>query len=796
MKESLCQLLAPAGNKDCLYAAVNGGCDAIYLGGKNFSARAASDNFTVEELIEAIDYCHLRGVKVYIAVNTLFKDKELSELFNFLAEMYEAGADGFIIQDIGAAFYVKEYFSKIPIHASTQMNVHSISSVKFLESLGFSRIILSRECSFESIKQISEKCKAELEVFVHGALCVCYSGQCLMSSIIGCRSGNRGRCAQPCRLRYELYEKDVFVKSGYLLSPRDIMAVNYLDKLRKAGVHTLKLEGRMKTPEYVGAVTEIYRKYLDSDLKSSIIADDEETLLQVFNRGGGFSDGYLKAHSGAHMMSIESPKSAGVLVGTVLSYDKQQERAVIQFFKEMVPGDGIEVWTNTEPHSGCGINRPVAAGNQGVVTISGDITPGDSVYRSFDKRLNDRLNVIYSESNLKNRRRLTVSCLVTAREGKPLNIKLTWGNIVVDEQGAVVEKSITAPITKERLLTQLNKSGEYPFTLEFTGCFADDNIYIPVKSINELRRKAFAVLKDAIVSSYKRSYNWVGFNLLIDNEAYTMQKVLTVLVSTKEQFEAAAKYNISRVYIELRGSFDMDYCISTAKSRNIEIFAALPRVEDENTETLITSLLDKEFDGFLIRTFGQLHILKDLGIKKVIDYTFNIVNTLSVRVIRSYCSSVTLSPELTLEEINAIDGEGCEAVIHGRQILMTTRQCPVGLYKGQKSGHKYCKERWVKKEYYLKDRKGMIMPVLTDCDRCVAFILNSKTLFSLNKIKDMLKMPAQYLRLEFYTEDFCEADKLTASYADAINYGRIPTYGVLNEYADTITNGHFYRGVE
>ncbi|MBR5910021.1 MAG: U32 family peptidase, partial [Schwartzia sp.] len=331
------ELLAPAGSREALAAAVENGADAVYLAGNRFGARAYAENFDEEALREAIRYAHLRGVAVHVTVKTAVDDTELSGLADYLRFLEEAGADAVLVQDLGVARLVREVAPGLPLHASTQMTVHNIAGVRAWEEFGFSRVVLSREMSLAEIREICAKSDAEIEVFAHGALCVCYSGQCLMSSMIGGRSGNRGRCAQPCRLPYELVDENGEEATGgaagkYLLSPRDLKTVELLPELMEAGVASLKLEGRMKRPEYVAVVTSAYRGAIDRALagKADVAAEREENrrLAQIFNRD--FTTAYLLQNPGREMMSDKRPDNRGLLVGRVVSYDAAEKRVRVK----------------------------------------------------------------------------------------------------------------------------------------------------------------------------------------------------------------------------------------------------------------------------------------------------------------------------------------------------------------------------------------------------------------------------------------------------------------------------------
>ena len=301
------ELLSPAGSPEALTAAVQSGADAVYIGGSRFSARGTAQNFTLEQIAEWVKYCHIRGVAVHVAANTVIKEKETEEYIEYIGELNNIGVDAVIMQDIGMAKIVHLKYPDLSLHASTQITCASLNTALYLEKIGFSRIVLARELDYNSIKKISENIKSETEVFIHGAICMCYSGQCLMSSMIGGRSGNRGYCAQPCRLPYKLQKNGKNIKTGYLLSPKDMCLAKQLDLLDKAGVSSLKIEGRLKRPEYVSAVTGVYRKLLDS--KMCPTKNDYDQLLNAFNRSG-FTDGYFMGNVGKNMMSYNNPSNA------------------------------------------------------------------------------------------------------------------------------------------------------------------------------------------------------------------------------------------------------------------------------------------------------------------------------------------------------------------------------------------------------------------------------------------------------------------------------------------------------
>ncbi|MDF2523853.1 MAG: peptidase, partial [Clostridiales bacterium] len=355
------ELLAPAGDWDAFIAAVESGADAVYLGGKLFNARQFAGNFDNEHLKKALDYAHVRGINIYLTLNTLLTDSEIKQAVDYVEEAYLMGIDGVIVQDLGFAGFLRKYIPQLDLHASTQMTVYNPEGVKVLEQLGFKRVVLARELTIEEINRIVKNTSIEVEVFNHGALCVSYSGQCLMSSMIGGRSGNRGKCAQPCRLPYQLLQNGKVVenKSGrYLLSTKDICSLNELDKLINTGIRSLKIEGRMKNPEYVATVVKTYRKYLDmlqdrnvDNSKYKVEKQDMRDITQIFNRGG-FTTGYLNGKPGKDLMSYEKPKNWGVLLGEVISYDNYSKLVTIKLSEDIAIGDGMEIWNEDEESPG------------------------------------------------------------------------------------------------------------------------------------------------------------------------------------------------------------------------------------------------------------------------------------------------------------------------------------------------------------------------------------------------------------------------------------------------------------
>lgn len=802
------ELLAPAGSMESLKAAVNNGCDAVYLGGKLFSARQYAGNFSLEELEEACDYCHLRGVKVYVTVNTLYKDEELIEFIAFIDKLYKMGVDALILQDSGAAKLVRDKYPDFPLHASTQMTANSLEDVRYWESLGFSKIVLSRELSLDEIKEITTECQAEIETFVHGALCVSYSGQCIMSSVLGGRSGNRGRCAQTCRLPYTLYKGQDKLREGYLLSPKDIQTVTILPQLIEAGVASLKIEGRMKNPEYVAGVTGIYRKYIDLYFEDpehyEVSAEDIKTLTQLFNRGG-FTEGYYTSAGGEDMMSVERPKTWGLKIGFVDNYIPKYNRVTIRTREPLVPGDGIEIWTSNGPHVGTSISKASKAGEVISLTLEGDIQKNDVVYRTYGKSLNDTLRKTWE----KDTRKKSVWGLLKAKKGQPLALQLwdmSGSSIYVT--GDIVEGAENQPTSLEKLKQQAEKMGGTSFVLEDLELDVDSDIFVSISALNQLRRSAVEALEDAILKKSKRSQMEESKKEDKAKKPYLLRKNLHALVSDYLQLEAIVRTkDLKVIYYEASSEMEknLDSAIDLCHRFGVRLYAALPKISrqwrKDVEDAMIARLIEIDIDGFLVRSAGQFALVKDSEKKITVDYTLNVINEEGVAFWKQQgADSVCLSVEANLQEINIMGDKDCEMVVYGYLPLMKTQQCPIGNYVGGKEGHFYCSEKNNTELYFLRDRKGMKFPLMTDCERCVCTILNSKPLFTLKFYDEILESVTGSVRLDFTKEGAGRAARITKAYAEMTQDPKkisTETRNLLEEMKEKgNTKGHFFRGVE
>ncbi len=755
---------------EAVYAAVSAGCDSIYAGMGSFNARAYAENFNNESIKEVIDYCHLRGVKVYITFNILCKNNELKGLSELAARLYEYGADAFIVADIGLFDYFRALGLKdIRLNASTQMTVHNSDAALAVKKLGVSRIVLARELSLDEIKAIDKALggSPDLEGFVHGALCVCYSGRCLYSSFIGGRSGNRGQCAQPCRMEYTLLKNGKEMAHGPLLSPKDIMTCHMLWELMSAGISAFKIEGRMKNAAYVRECVEVYRKYADlayeSLADSGIEAEDEKGLMQVFSRGGGFSSGYYKQPKGRNMLT-DKVKHSGRRIGEVVFADRRG--LGIKFYEDVRPGDGIEIGGN-----GTNITKEIHKNQTAYFKLKG--RKGEAVYLSYDKALNDRL------MGERPRRVMKVFAEVVAKCSEDLSLKLTTvDGLSVTAYGEAPQNAKNRPSTKEDIISRLSKTGNTSFDFEFTSADVEDDIYIPVSTLNELRREACRKLEEKIIKSAKRrlELNEVDTPLFENAD----KPYLTCEVTSGQQLRAALDSPVKRIYIN-----DPDL-LHMAVGKGKEIYYALPKImkEDRLGEVfeLLKELENTDIDGYLTRNLTVYKTNK----KIVCDHTLGVFNGFTLKRLLTDYDGAALSTELTAEEMTGLCGKGVEIIAYGRLPLMVTQQCPIGNFCAdpQNKG-KYCKNRYTKEDFRLKDRVGAVYNLMPHCEGCFCEILSNEPLTALSKKGDISKLRPESFRLIFTTEDGDMTRDIIRLHYEAICRG----------VDVNIKKGHYLKGV-
>jgi U32 family peptidase len=851
MKKKI-ELLAPAGSYDAFLAAVENGADTVYLGGKLLNARQFAGNFDDEELERALDYAHTRGTKIHLTLNTLVLDTEMQEALEYAGRAFEMGVDAFIVQDVGLASNLKKAIPELPIHASTQMTTYNIEGVSALETMGFSRAVLARELTLPEIKNICANTQLEIEVFVHGALCICYSGQCLMSSIIGGRSGNRGKCAQPCRLPYSIQKDNKNIKSGYLMSPKDLCFIENLSDLINAGVSSLKIEGRMKSPEYVATVVRIYRKYLDeiersndlkldsrqrqyltkdknkSNNKSSnkleISKGDLHQLLQSFNRGG-FSKGYLLGKTGPEMMSYEKPKNWGTYLGNVVDQDMSTNSVKIKLDNTLGNGDGIEIWSNKfyEASPGGIITKIVRDGQlvkraqTGDVVwasvIKGKVDIGSKVYKTSDKELLEQSAASFAKGT----RKADVTAHFTLKTGQlpEFSLRDDCGNSVSTIGELMPEKAINKPLTHERISEQLKKMGSTPFNVSQLTLDIDNDVVIPISELNNIRRKAAELLENKRILSSKKEINTVNGELYKSllhfpgNSHDRNKKVkISVMLYNLENNLDLGKINADRLYIQYTDLLNdaVKKVVSNHRDQGKEIFAYIPAViKGKYSEIIEKSVqsIAQAVDGFLVGNMGVEQTLKEgLGgnVKLVGDYALNILNSSTLNFYKGVgYSGATLSYELNLSQLNALSFPlefGTEIGVYGRIPVMTSEYCPVGGSVSNNEPQK-CNNICKSGVYHLKDRKDAEFLVKCDCVDCRSTIFNSNVIFAPDLLGQIATSGVEYMRLSFVDESAEEIYDIVNLHRSIVENNN---YSEKNKVVEKIkskgfTKGHLQRGV-
>ncbi len=807
------ELLSPVGDKDSLKAAVENGADAIYLGGKSFNARKGAANFSLEELEKAIEYAKIRGVRVYITANILYKPREIKKVLKFVEKIYNYGADGLIVQDLGLVKLVKKNFPDFELHASTQMTIHNLAGAKYLEELGFSRVVLARELSIAETKEIVAGSNLEVESFVHGALCISYSGQCLMSSLIGGRSGNRGRCAQPCRMPYTLIDYDSKESVGpelakkYLLSPRDINTLEILGQLIEVGITSFKIEGRMKRAEYVALVTSKYRKYIHNFLEYrgeyEINDKDYEELLQIFNRGE-FTVGHYKKLSNLELINYKRAKNQGLKLGQIISYNRQNKRAKIKLDKEVSIGDGLEIWTSKGENVGFRVEESnLVSAKKIAVEIAGGIEKGDAVYRTFSKELIEAAAATYQ-----NRKEEIVEVFgrLEAKIGEKLELSI-WnrsGEFVTAESDFIPEQAKNQALTENEIREQIDRLGNTPYHFTELELDLDDNLFIPISKVNQLRREAINQLnqKRAPAKKNKRLKKEV-LNLAKNNTKYSEE--LAIYLKERKHLKDVVELDIDRVYLDYTTELDLIVDeLQLTQNNKVECFIKFPRIAKEAELIKIKDNLSKleelEITGYLISQLGIAQLLKDSQKELIADYSLNNFNQYTAKHWEDEdYNSIILSPELNLKEIKRMTDYNqikTEAIIYGHLPMMVTEYCPIGAVNQYLDNN--CQNICQNKDFGLLDRKEMIAPIKTEENSCRAKVYNSQPLYLLDKLKAIKESKISTYRLDFILESKAEMIELIKAYKDYLftNEDRYLTQEVLNIKKSGYTTGHFYRGVK
>lgn len=739
------ELLAPAGSVESMVAAINAGADAVYMGGSRFGARAYADNPEEDSLLWAIDYAHLHGCKLYLTANTLVKEGELGQLFDFLLPYYRQGLDAAIVQDMGVFALIREKFPDLPVHASTQMTVTGYRLAKKLKAMGATRVVPARELSLKEIARIRQQADIEIETFVHGALCYCYSGQCLLSSLIGGRSGNRGRCAQPCRLPYGA--GGAGQKPTGLLSMKDLCTLDILPDIVESGVYSLKIEGRMKSPRYTAGVVSIYRKYLNLYLEKGrggyhVLARDRDMLLKLFDRGG-FTQGYYQKHNGRDM----------VVLGGKPSF-READQALLECLDQ------------------------------------------EYVDRKKQEPINGKLAV---------------------REGEPASLWLEGGGTQATAFGDLVQTAKNQPMTGEKLFRQLNKTGNSPFYFRQLETELSGNCFLPVQSLNQLRRRGMEQLEQSILMPYRRRCLPVpqeGPSLFSSTkegrpgvrnapgragakEGEGERPRFHVSLEGPEGLEAVALHpDVALACIDSCGfpAEKWGWAVRACHKAGKKCALALPYIFRTKAEQYfldhLTCLKDAGFDELLLRSLEEGEFLREHGVEVpwVLDANLYAMNHLAASALSDKgVLRLTLPLELNARELAELSlwpagSQGWEAVVYGYLPAMVTAQCI------QRTTGKCTEGPGV---LYITDRAKKRLPVKKHCRFCYNIIYNPEPLSLLGQGHLVEKLEAAALRLQFTIETPQQIQAVLDAYAGCFYHGK-----EAPDLFAAFTRGHWKRGVE
>lgn len=749
------ELLAPAGDFECLKAAVQNGADSVYFGASSFSARAFANNFDNETLEMAINYAKLRNVKTHLTLNTLITDDEFEDAIKLAEHAYNCGIDAIIVQDFGLARYLIDHFPGLDVHGSTQMTIHNLECVQTLEKFGFKRAVLSRELPISEIYDICQKTNIETEVFIHGALCLSYSGQCLLSSMIGGRSGNRGKCAQPCRLPYKVNGIDNNFK--YLMSPKDLCGLEFIPDLIDAGVSCFKIEGRMKKPEYVATVTRIYRKYIDKYLnKENYVIDkkDMNDLLQVFNRGG-FSSGHLQNSPNTDFVYPEKPNNAGIYIGNISNYSSNKGYVSFTLHNSISIGDVVSFDNDHKKYTVSELMRNgknvETANKDDKITIGrmkGKISLGSKIYKLTSKNLSNDANSSFTNTeNIK----IPLNANITLREGEPIILKVStintndsiYNNITVTQKSeSIAVKAINKPLDVDRIITQLKKTSNTQFEFNDINVQMDSNLFIPnISIINELRRQALGEIEMIAMNTFKRELK-VEYPSTKNISPKVSNKELSVCFNVlNENLDYSKLDTFSKCYIPLKYFYNNKYFnIINILSKKADIYVYMPIIIRGNYKNLLANYLKSAIENFDIKgivfsNIGNVEYLKFVNrqygnkLKLIANYTLNVFNDNTIRELLDYgIDLIEVSPELNKSNILALCnsyGDKLEVFAYGKLPVMNTNYCFLGKSnKCYPNCDKKCFD--TSKKYALVDRLGFEFRFIPDNIQTVTTVFNSR----------------------------------------------------------------------
>ena len=732
------ELLSPAGNKNTLYYAVHGGCDAVYVSTTSYTARKYAQNFTLEELKQAVKYCHLYGVKLYVTVNTIIYEQEVKDFIKYIKYLYESDVDALIMQDLGMIKLVNELFPDFEIHSSTQFHTHNEEQVKLLESLNVKRVVLARELSLQEINNI--KTPLEKEIFIHGALCVSYSGQCYFSSKFLQRSGNRGECAGMCRLPYELYEKNNKIKTDgqFLLSPKELCTIENLKDILDSNIASLKIEGRMKKEEYTYYVTKIYKKLIEkyyNNEEMTLEESDLKTLQLLYNRK--FTKGYLNNNKNNEFINTKSPKHQGIILGKVLETTKNKIKIKLQ--EELNQNDGIRFSNNEGMIANFIYNEKDMlinhANKNQIIYLDNKINLKDKgiVLKTQDDKL------IKDLKNIKEKK-IDINYKVIAKINKPLQVTITDGINTITKTISKVEQSKNTPTLTQDLKEKLSKIGETPFQVKEIEYDIDKDIFIPLKYINEIRR----YLTDELIKERTKSNR----KEKIHQEKLTIKEIentnsISFLVRNEAQLKTLLTENVN-IYIEDESLYNK------YRKENKNIYLKTPRVNLSPKKYCEENILASE-TGAIYKNKENNNIVSDIYLNAVNSKTINTLENLNVK-------RVGLSVELDENNLNHLlkgykekykRNLNLEILVYGKLELMIMKYCPLNALIND--GKKPCNLCKSSNEYSLKDRNGKKLRLINN--NCTTKLMDYQEINYIDKIPKLKELGITNFRVDLLDEE-------------------------------------------
>ena len=802
------ELLSPVGDFDCLKAAVQNGANAVYFGGQLFNARYSAKNFDKDGIREAVNYAKSRNVKINFTLNILLKNNEFDDAIDVVKYIYELGVDAVIVDDLGFAKYIIDNFPGMEVHGSTQMTIHNLDGAIALKNLGYSRVVLARESTLSDIDYICRNANIDIEAFVHGALCISYSGQCLFSSAIGGRSGNRGRCAQPCRMYYNMLETSDNVSyknigKGFLISPRDLCGLDFIPDLIKAGVKSFKLEGRMKTPEYVAIVTRIYRKYIDlalSDNEYVVDKNDLHDLMLAFNRGG-FSKGCLGGDDNHDYVFEEKPSNQGLYIGNISKIDKKNGLISLKTNEPLNIGDTFLVqqedhkYTISEILKNGSHVKSAAIGD--LVTIGrvkGKLELGDKVFKINSSIISKEIKEFNSHEHVK----IPLVANFKALIGKPLELEV----VSLDEPGNTYFglsttisneiqpiEAISNPISKERLIEQLNKTTDTNFEFKKINIEMNDNIYIPkISSINALRRDAINALYQKGIDNFTRILpSKLHSTKLVHQHVFPSIRTYSVLLNSIDiSMDYSSLKNVDRVYIPLKFFIKKEFESKLLEiSQFTDCYIDIPTIVRDNFRNVFYNNFDEKVNKFNIKGLvisnlsGIEFMMKYVGKLDIVSkYTLNIYNNHTIDELKKVgINRVTVSPELdtdTLIDLCNNSSLPTEFLVYGKLPVMHIQYCPLG--KSNKCYPTCSMKCKTSNRFYLEDKLGYKFEFVPDNMQTITKIYNSK----INSI-DYAKFPFDSCLISITDED--NLDEIIYNVKNNIKFeGKNYTNGNLNKF--------------